>query len=376
MRRSLPRPARPSHLGLAYGGWAAYQSDGTLEVAERERWLDRAAGLTVPHDYRRAYERFRASLLGEPDAVVEGTLASRLLVGHGNASPVGVGLTIHHTWGTPVISGSTLKGVLAHYLEATYGPAESVDGIDGTDATDPERARYAGPRWDGNRLVGAPGAYHRALFGAPDAPGPDGKRQPASRGRVVFHDAHFIPGSVEAPYARDVLTVHQRRYYGQGDGARSDHQPWPSDHDDPNPVGFLTVRPGAGFLIALTGDAAWAAWAMPHLERALVEWGVGGKTVAGYGRFVDAWRPTFSVEEQAAGSAVQPFIDWIEGEHPPEWGQRQIWEAVQADWVDRLRGLTDPIERAAAARAIGRVVRTKKVKAEVNALRDELEGGA
>ena len=32
-----------------------------------------------------------------------------------------MGLTVHHTWGVPVIPGASLKGLCAHYTAATYG---------------------------------------------------------------------------------------------------------------------------------------------------------------------------------------------------------------------------------------------------------------
>ena len=58
----------------------------------------------------------------------------------------------------------------------------------------------------------------------------------------------------------------------------------PPTRDSPNPVGFITVRPGAQFLLAVTGPDAWRDRAMQLLLEALENWGVGGKTSAGYGR--------------------------------------------------------------------------------------------
>ncbi len=71
----------------------------------------------------------------------------------------------------------------------------------------------------------------------------------ASAGAVVFHDALYVPRSCadDRPFAADVLTVHQKAYY-DSEGATS-----PNDYDSPNPVAFLTVRPGARLLFALSG---------------------------------------------------------------------------------------------------------------------------
>jgi hypothetical protein len=77
--------------------------------------------------------------------------------------------------------------------------------------------------------------------------------------------------------ARDVLTVHQRRYYESGG------EQWPGDFDDPNPVSFLTVAPGGCFRVALElapgakGGRALLERAGRYLTEALKEWGLGGK---------------------------------------------------------------------------------------------------
>jgi CRISPR-associated protein Cmr6 len=197
-------------------------------------------------------------------------LSSRLLVGHGSSSATEVGLTVHHTWGVPIIPGSALKGLCAHYTSATYGSSNGM---------------FAGPKWEKQRVTGAPGDYYRALFGAPDVD------DDASGGLVTFHDALFVPGTPDGPnankpFAVDVLTVHQRSYYGQLEGQTQPGQRWPNDYDSPNPVGFISVRPGTKFLLALSGEGEWPRLALELLTEAISAWGAGGKRSAGYGRGV------------------------------------------------------------------------------------------
>ena len=121
-----------------------------------------------------------------------------------------------------------------------------------------------GGAWAAPR-VGEPGRFYRALFGAPDVDDTD-----ASAGLVVFHDALYVPGSTpgDKPFAVDVLTVHQRSYYGQ-DKERGGvaGERWPNDYDSPNPVGFISVRPGTKLLLALGGDAQWAELALDSPDR-------------------------------------------------------------------------------------------------------------
>jgi CRISPR-associated protein Cmr6 len=289
MREALRQIADvPGHLGLAYDAWAPVGQGGKVPEDKRADWLSKLANLTVSPDYARAFERWKSSF-GSGDRLVELTLASRLLVGHGNASATDVGVTTHHTWGVPVIPGSALKGLLAHYVDAVYGPAdpsllpwEQPDG-------ERDRARYQGMLWNERRrrVQRGPGEVYRVLFGAPDAD-EDGRMREhdieagGGAGHVVFHDALYVPGSAETdrPYATDVLTVHQKSYYHSSGGT------WPNDYDSPNPVAFLTVRPGTRMFVALSGPPDWTEMAGRLLRDALEQWGVGGKTSAGYGRLV------------------------------------------------------------------------------------------
>lgn len=279
MRAALPRfdgkdPTMPDHAGLAYEVWAPFAAaDGKIPDAQRQSWLEAVARIAASPDYPKAFERWRQSFSGEGEECLEVEAISRLLVGHGLSSATDVGLALHRIWGVPVIPGSALKGLLAHWVEATFGPAPG--------EADEQRLPFAGVEWDGRRIVKGPGEVYRALFGAPEADeAVPGGPNLAAAGLVTFHDALWVPGTPggESPLAVDVLTVHQKRYYDSAGG-----EP-PVDWDDPNPVAFLSVRPGARFLLALSGPGEWTALARDLLSEALTDWGVGGKTSAGYGR--------------------------------------------------------------------------------------------
>lgn len=272
MRSALPGRRLPDHPGLAYEVWAPFGADGKIPDAERSKWLDAVARLSATADYAKAYARWKASFTAPGDVLVEVEAVSRLLVGHGLGSATDVGLTLHRTWGVPLIPGSALKGLLAHWVDAVLGPDPN--------QPEPDRLPFAGVDWQGRRIRHGPGEVYRVLFGAPEADEEtDDRPKTAQRGLVVFHDALWVPNTPSStPLAVDVLTVHQKRYYdAMGES-------WPVDWDDPNPVAFLSVRPGARFLLALSGPAEWTALAKELLLEALAGWGVGGKTTAGYGR--------------------------------------------------------------------------------------------
>jgi CRISPR-associated protein Cmr6 len=270
--RQLLRPlGLPDNFGLAYDVFAPVKDEPGYE-GRRDTWLSDCAGIAMPTDYAAFFAVWRKSLAADGDLswTKDVKLASRLLVGHGNPSGAEVGLTVHRTWGVPMIPGSALKGLAAGYADAVYG-GEAGEGEG--------REKWRGVVRDGRRIVRAPGEYHAALFGAPAVDEREGEDR---QGLIIFHDALYVPDSAlgNRPFERDVLTVHQREYYrNEGSGEH-----WPSDWDSPNPVAFLTVRPGAHLLLALSGPAEWRALAARLLMEALENWGAGGKTTLGYGR--------------------------------------------------------------------------------------------
>jgi CRISPR-associated protein Cmr6 len=284
LRNSIGREI-PDHLGLAYDAWAPTENnDGKVSDDNRRPWLDKLANLAVSQDYVCSFERWKASFTSPGDRLAEFTLTSRLLLGHGNASAVDVGLTVHHTWGVPFIPGSALKGLVAHYVDATYGPDDASKAPWEQQGDERARSAYQGVTWNCQRIERGPGAVYRALFGSPDASEDatmreNGLEAGAAAGLVTFHDALYMPGSIgdNKPFAADVLTVHQKSYYD------SAGQTPPNDYDSPNPVAFLTVRPKCRFLLALSGPSEWTELAARLLADALGNWGVGGKTAAGYG---------------------------------------------------------------------------------------------
>ncbi|MGH8479280.1 MAG: type III-B CRISPR module RAMP protein Cmr6 [Gammaproteobacteria bacterium] len=275
---ALGKNARPAsaHPGLVYERYAPLvyvkpdekaPDIGKVAPKAQEELLHEVSNIPVSPAYRAAWRRWYAALeqSGAVTRQVEAT--GRLLIGHGNPAPTEVGLTLHHVYGVPVLPGTALKGLLNHYL-ASWG--KHVD------------LGWKGVKYDEKgRPVGAPGAYHGALFGVPNLPLGEGREQEGRSGRLVFEDAWLIPGDDDRPLCADVLTPHQEDYY-RNFGAEP-----PNDWTDPNPVTFLTVKPKTRFLLAISPldpDPKGADLAMSHLLDVLDRWGIGAKSRAGYGR--------------------------------------------------------------------------------------------
>jgi CRISPR-associated protein Cmr6 len=305
----------PHHAGLAYERYAPLKKGTTKEELQPwEDWLSWLEESGEPEGYAEAFSRWQDSLKQSHSAWFTATATSRLLVGHGNASPTGVGLTLHHTWGVPVIPGSALKGVLAGYVRAVFDAAEVEETC-------------------------------RRLFGAPGVEGTDPQ---GNAGEVIFHDALWVSRRRGAEQgqpllARDVLTVHQKTWYGGKDGA------WPSDYDSPNPVAFLTVRPESRFLVALSlvpgagpDGERLLRWAADRLSEALRDWGVGGKTAAGYGRLEREGEVKAVMPVARRSPVVEEFLAWLAEQGREKTAHKQVLDLFESEWLERLRTLSEP----------------------------------
>ena len=193
--------------------------------------------------YKAAFDRYKNSTPGPCKAgdckTVEGL---RLIIGIGNENVLETGLTLHHTYGTPIIPGTALKGLASHYCDQVWGAG------------------------DGKFKRGE--EYHRAIFGTSD-----------DSGHFIFHDAWITPETMKRSLRRDVMTPHHMEYYSGEDKG----QAAPTDFDDPNPVTFLSVA--GTFHVAVSCDVPgaegdkWADLAFRLLTDALREWGSAERPV-------------------------------------------------------------------------------------------------
>ncbi|MBO1437222.1 type III-B CRISPR module RAMP protein Cmr6 [Meiothermus sp. CFH 77666] len=240
MRASRLNLPPPPHAGLALQRYLKQQDD---ENASARELLTHIANSQVSTVYRTAFERWKESLKGA--IWLEATTRTPLAIGLGNSSPLENGLALHHTYGTPYLPGSALKGLLRRVAER-YGLTEQEKAV----------------------LLGE---------------GPDPKRKnQGNAAYLVYWDGWLDPASSQ-PFQSDVITVHHREYYGKKGAV------WPTDFDDPNPVAFLSVKPGVKFCIPITSPAEnaqdWPYKAAEMLKWGLENLGLGGKTNAGYGYF-------------------------------------------------------------------------------------------
>lgn len=196
--------------------------------------------------YRMAYAKNTATIqMPKEEAVFE--TSGRMVIGLGGENVLETGISLQHIYGTPLIPGSALKGLTAHYCDQVWGKGE--------------------PEF---RLGGI---HHETIFGTTE-----------DSGHIIFHDAWITPESLVDSLKPDIMTPHHSDYYSNKDDTA------PTDFDDPIPIPFLSIV--GSFRVAVSCDVKnddgkkWAKLAFDLLAEALEEWGVGGKTNAGYGRLV------------------------------------------------------------------------------------------
>ncbi len=213
------------------------------------------ADRVAPDGYADRFKTWRQGFLesGAECLVLEAEVQGRMIVGLGSKGTLEAGIRLDHTWGVPVIPGSSLKGVAAAGAHLLRGENDA----HWSKPVSPD----AGARADSDFDV---------LFGSTD-----------QSGAVRFHDAWWIPGTGDdKPLRVDVMTVHHADYYQAAEGREV---PPPSDMDSPNPVAFVSAV--GRYLIVLEGaNDTWRRAAADFLSLAFKHLGVGAKTNAGYGR--------------------------------------------------------------------------------------------
>lgn len=255
--------AKVQNPGLAFYRFLKSQEEG--EKKDVPELLEAIAGRGDLAPYRDAYRRWRESLDQIGARVVFGTCETPLAVGLGLDSPLEVGLAFQHAYGMPIVPGAAVKGLVRRAVRRS----------DRADALD-------------------------LLFGKTD-----------QAGAAVFFDAWYDPDSAGGqPFHRDVVTVHHPDYY-RTRGAKP-----ATDMDDPTPVPFLVVKPGARFLFPLLAPDGAADFLVGALKWALGELGVGAKTNAGYGRIrlaveANPGVPTAAVATQPAGGTVWKRVEVV-----------------------------------------------------------------
>lgn len=324
-----------AHAGLLLARYLETAVGDKKEHPRRRLELLTAAQRALNHAkplYTLAYDR-RMQWLAQVPSLTAAiyTTMDRMIIGLGSESALETGLTLHHTYGVPVIPGSALKGLAAHYCDQVWGNAS-------------EAEEYCKRVQVGVDALGKPkhrmGRHYKFLFGSHE-----------DAGYIQFFDAWITPDSIgrdNEGLVDDVMTPHHGDYYGAKDDSA------PTDYDEPTPIRYLAVRGTFQLAVSceLDGDQAQtcADLALDLLTDALKHWGIGGKTSSGYGRLVKNAKATERLKRQfdeirraALPNAVRVqavVAGWLPGDLAIKLGKK--WNLTLSELGidgDTLRGL-------------------------------------
>lgn len=250
-REVLTRLTQPdeSHAGLWLDKFTrSIRGDDT---DAKRTLVEEAVRVREPLDYKAFFERYEAALKSCEARPAQARCDGRLIIGLGNEAVLETSISLHRTYGVPLIPGSALKGLASSFAHRWL----------------------EGDGWRKAKDKTPPGAWHQELFG-----------DTSISGVVTFFDALYVPGSGHNGQAlwADVLTVHHQDYYNKFDPNNPEKQRPPADWDSPVPVPLISAT--GSFLIALAGPENWVSLAYDILEQALKLEGIGAKTSSGYGR--------------------------------------------------------------------------------------------
>ena len=174
-------------------------------------------------------------------ATLAAGISGRLYTGLNSAGTLETGISTHHTYGMPLIAGSSVKGIARSHAES----------------------------------LGLDKAYLDVLFGD------DSDSGSLKSGALVWHDAWFIPANTP-PFAAEIITTHHQDYY-------NGKQPEADEMESPIPNQQIATQGSFYFAIECApGAQLWAKYAKDLLFQALQTQGAGSKTASGYGYFTEA----------------------------------------------------------------------------------------
>lgn len=239
--KPLLRNLQTAHAGLLIQRGLPFWEDGEKE--SKRELLHTISQVHADDLYQLAFKRWLFLTYDQPKrfAQTSATITGRLFSGLSIGGTLETGAMTHHTYGMPMLAGSSIKGATKAYASA----------------------------------IGLDAKYIETLFGSGD----DEEAQ-ASQGSgcLVWHDAWWIPNTKEKkPFAGEVITVHHQEYYSektaQADGTES-----------PIPNQQLAIQ--GSFYFVIEGDEQWAQFALDLLNNMLQEQGLGAKAASGYGYFL------------------------------------------------------------------------------------------
>ena len=247
-----------AHAGLLMQRGLTIWEEG--EKPEKARLIERISEIKAPNFYKLAFDRWFTLTQSENFAHVAAKVDGRLFTGLALGGTLETGMTTHHTYGTPLLAGSSIKGATRAYAES----------------------------------IGLPPELIQALFGSGDEQDNDSNKV---AGSFVWHDAWWIPRDTTVnPFVKEVITVHEQDYYSEESTTANGTQ---------SPTPNLQIGIQGEFYFVFEGDPNWSRYIADLVVAMLEEQGVGAKTSSGYGYFVQDTQLNNFIKRKADEQSLQ-----------------------------------------------------------------------
>ncbi len=214
------------------------------------------------------YRRWQALLTAHNATQFDATLEWRMVVGLGGESVLETDITLHHLYGIPFIPGSALKGLTRAFASAQKEYCVPINKLEA------ERTPSLEETTDHPVI--------QRIFGTQE-----------QAGSILFFDA--FPANGRFTFAVDIMNSHYPDYYNS---LQSGAIKVPANNQSPNPITFLTIQDAVFTFALAVRDPKYQEdlpIAQTLLQQAIQQYGVGGKTSAGYGYFQ---KPTSATTEE------------------------------------------------------------------------------
>lgn len=262
MRESLKKlisdGLKDAHAGLLMQrGLTKWDKDDKQAKAELIQKIVKIPAPKKDSLYALAFTRWvQATSDTDRFATLAAGISGRLYTGLNSAGALETGISTSHTYGMPLIAGSSVKGIARSHAES----------------------------------LGLDKAYLDVLFGD------DSDSGSLKSGALVWHDAWFVPANTP-PFAAEIITTHHQDYY-------NGKQPEANEMESPIPNQQIATQGSFYFVIeSAPGAQAWAEYAKNLLFQALQTQGAGSKTASGYGYFKKAGKADEADEADEADKA-------------------------------------------------------------------------
>lgn len=272
---------------LMQKGLKAWDTDS--EKPTKKALIEKIAGAKADDLYLLAFNRWLNYTFDKDEfAHLSATINGRLFTGLALGGALETGAMVHHTYGMPMIAGSSIKGAVRAYAETVLA-----------DNSDKQ-------------------AILNVLFGT------ESDDDNAEAGYLIWHDAWWIPNvdkkggltqSNNCPFVGEIVTVHHQAYY-QGNLKEA--------LDIENPIPNQQIAMTGSFYFTIQGASAWVKYALDLLKGALQYQGLGAKGSNGYGYF------------EISDSSLKPHKEKLEGEKQ---AKRDKLDKIKAD--KEKEGLSD-----------------------------------